>query len=127
MKRRTDYYDRHRSAFRAGLQCRMAESPIEGSHAPQRDPGSCHPLTRYRRRSCPQRHQRVADSFFATLKLELIYCNACTTCAAARRVIAEFIEIFYNHERMHSAIGYQSLANYEKRLMGIDTATGKAA
>ena len=55
----------------------------------------------------------VAESFFATLKLELIYQHAWPTRAAARRAIAEFIEIFYNHERLHSAIGYRSPARYE--------------
>lgn len=55
----------------------------------------------------------VAESFFATLKLELIYQNVWPTRAAARRAITEFIEIFYNYERIHSAIGYQSPARYE--------------
>jgi transposase InsO family protein len=55
----------------------------------------------------------VAESFFATLKLELIYQHAWPTRAAARRAIPEFIEIFYNYERLHSAIGYQSPARYE--------------
>ncbi len=55
----------------------------------------------------------VAESFFATLKLELIYCNVWPTRAAARRAIKEFIEIFYNYQRLHSAIGYQSPARYE--------------
>jgi putative transposase len=69
----------------------------------------------------------VAESFFATLKLELIYQYVLPTRAAARRAITEYIEIFYNHERMHSAIGYQSPARYERRLTGIDSWTGKAA
>lgn len=55
----------------------------------------------------------VAESFFATLKLELIYQHAWPTRGAARRAITEFIEIFYNYERLHSAIGYQSPARYE--------------
>lgn len=55
----------------------------------------------------------VAESFFATLKLELIYQQVFPTRAAARRAIAEYIELFYNWQRMHSAIGYQSPARYE--------------
>ena len=69
----------------------------------------------------------VAESFFATLKLELIYQHVWPTRAAARRAIFEFIEVFYNQQRLHSSIGYQSPADYERRLTGIDTATGKAA
>ena len=69
----------------------------------------------------------VAESFFATLKLELIYRHAWPTRAAARRAIFEFIEVFYNQQRLHSAIGYQSPARYEKSITGIDTTTGKAA
>ncbi|MGH2403255.1 MAG: IS3 family transposase [bacterium] len=55
----------------------------------------------------------VAESFFATLKLELIYQHAWPTRAAARRAIFEFIEGFYNQQRLHSSIGYQSPARYE--------------
>ena len=55
----------------------------------------------------------VAESFFATLKLELIYCHTWPTRAAARRAIFEFVEVFYNRERLHSSIGYQSPARYE--------------
>lgn len=55
----------------------------------------------------------VAESFFATLKLELIYRHAWPTRAAARRAIFEFIEVFYNQQRLHSSIGYQSPAVYE--------------
>lgn len=55
----------------------------------------------------------VAESFFATLKLELIYQQVLPTRAAARRAIAEYVEIFYNWQRMHSAIGYLSPARYE--------------
>lgn len=58
----------------------------------------------------------VAESFFATLKLELIYRHAWPTRAAARRAIFEYIEVFYNQQRLHSAIGYQSPAVYEARI-----------
>lgn len=55
----------------------------------------------------------VAESFFATLKLELIYQHAWPTRASARRAISEFIEIDYNWTRLHSSIGYQPPAAYE--------------
>ncbi len=55
----------------------------------------------------------VAESFFATLKDELIYRRAWPTRQAARAAIFEFIEIFYNRYRLHSSLGYLSPATYE--------------
>lgn len=69
----------------------------------------------------------VAETFFATLKVELIYHHSWPTRAAARQAIFEFIEIDYNQQRMHSAISYQSPVNYERVLHGFDTISGDAA
>lgn len=55
----------------------------------------------------------VAESFFATLKTELLYREAWPTRAAARRGIFEYIEGFYNRRRLHSSLGYRSPADYE--------------
>ena len=55
----------------------------------------------------------VAESFFATLKTELIYRSAWPTRGAVRRAIFEFIEVFYNRRRLHSTLGYCSPAEYE--------------
>jgi len=55
----------------------------------------------------------VAESFFATLKEELVYRVVLPTREAARRVIFEFIEVFYNRIRMHSSLGYLTPAEYE--------------
>ena len=44
----------------------------------------------------------VAESWFATLKRELIYRHSWPTRAEARRAIFEFIEVFYNRQRLHS-------------------------
>jgi len=55
----------------------------------------------------------VAESFFATLKDELIYRRAWPTREAARAAIFEFIEIFYNRHRLHSSLDYLSPADYE--------------
>jgi len=46
----------------------------------------------------------VAESFFATLKDELIYRRACPTRQAARAAIFEFIEIFYNRHRLSHGV-----------------------
>jgi transposase InsO family protein len=48
----------------------------------------------------------VAESFFSTLKLDLLYRHSWPTRAAARSAIFEYIEVFYNRERRHSTLGY---------------------
>lgn len=54
-----------------------------------------------------------AESFFATLKKELVYLEDFRTRAEARSAIFEFIEMFYNRERLHSTLGYQSPEEFE--------------
>ena len=55
----------------------------------------------------------MMESFFGTLKTELD--EPLPTRASARRALFEYIEVFYNRERLHSALEYQSPAAYEKR------------
>jgi putative transposase len=55
----------------------------------------------------------VAESFFGSLKTELIYPRIFSTRATARTVIAEWIEVFYNRQRIHSTIGYLSPVQFE--------------
>ena len=54
------------------------------------------------------------ESFFATLKKELVHHEDYETRAAARHSLFEYIEVFYNRIRRHSAIGYQSPAQFAK-------------
>ncbi len=56
----------------------------------------------------------VAESFFGTLKNELIYRRPWSTRENARDAIAEYIEIFYNRIRRHSTIGGVSPTKFEK-------------
>ena len=55
----------------------------------------------------------VAESFFSTLKQELVYRTALPTVDAVRTAVFEYIEVFYNRQRLHSAIGNLSPAAYE--------------
>jgi transposase InsO family protein len=55
----------------------------------------------------------VAESFFSTLKLDLLYRHSWPTRATARSAIFEYIEVFYNRERRHSTLGNLSPADYE--------------
>ena len=56
----------------------------------------------------------VAESFFHTLKMELIYQNKFKTREEAKNVIFEYIEVFYNRIRVHSTNNYCSPVDYEK-------------
>ena len=53
------------------------------------------------------------ESFFATLKLELIYHRRYGSRQEAKSDIFEWIAVFYNQKRMHSKLDYQSPACYE--------------
>jgi len=54
-----------------------------------------------------------AESFFATLKQELIYQTSFETRSEANRALFEFIEVWYNRERLHSSLGYMTPVGYE--------------
>ena len=55
------------------------------------------------------------ESFFASLKKELIHGSDFATRAAARAAVVEYIEVFYNNQRLHSSLGYVSPAEYERQ------------
>jgi len=55
----------------------------------------------------------VGESWFATLKEELIYRQSWASVAQVRRAVFEFIEVFYNRQRLHSSLGYLTPAEYE--------------
>ena len=55
------------------------------------------------------------ESFFGTLKRELVYHRHYATRDDARQDIFEYIEVFYNRKRRHSTLGYDSPAEYEAR------------
>lgn len=57
----------------------------------------------------------VAESFFSTLKIELVHDMIFTSHASARTTIAEWIEIFYNGTRRHSTLDYLSPLEFERR------------
>jgi putative transposase len=55
----------------------------------------------------------VAESFFATLKKELIHRQTWDTSAQLEAAVFEYIEAYYSRKRPHSAVGYQSPAAVE--------------
>ena len=59
----------------------------------------------------------VAESFFKTLKTELIYQQAFKTRAQARLAVFEYIEVWYNQKRRHSSLGYLTPCQKEKQYL----------
>ena len=58
----------------------------------------------------------VSESFLGTLKTELGYPTRFRTRAEARAAIFDYIEVFYNRQRRHSALGFLSPGEFERRL-----------
>lgn len=58
----------------------------------------------------------VVESFFATLKRELLSRGSWGTRPAATRALADYIDGWYNRERRHSSLGYLSPIAYEQQL-----------
>jgi transposase InsO family protein len=56
----------------------------------------------------------VAESFFGTLKAECVT-DQFATHALARGAIFEYIEVWYNHQRLHSTLGYLSPVDFERQ------------
>ena len=57
----------------------------------------------------------IMESFWSTLKMELLYGPGRTFASAeqARAALFEYIEVFYNNQRLHSSLGFQAPAQFE--------------
>jgi putative transposase len=60
----------------------------------------------------------VAESFFGTLKNELVYHEDYKTRTEARQSIFEYIEVFYNRKRRHAFLNYMTPVEYEAKYAG---------
>jgi putative transposase len=59
------------------------------------------------------------ESFFRSLKVELVYRTTFNTRAEAKATIFEFIEVWYNRQRLHSSLGYQTPMEYERQHLNV--------
>ena len=59
----------------------------------------------------------VAESFFHSLKTEFANHEMFKTRTQANEMIFEYIEVFYNRERMHSSNNYLSPVEYEEKML----------
>jgi len=62
----------------------------------------------------------VAESFFSTLKNELVHECDFETRNAARAAIFSYIELFYNRRRLHQTLGYRSPQQFEQAMLTLD-------
>ena len=60
----------------------------------------------------------VAESFFGSLKKELVYHEDYKTQAEAKQSIFEYIEIFYNRKRRHAFLSYMAPVEFEMKYAG---------
>jgi transposase InsO family protein len=60
------------------------------------------------------------ESFFSTLKHELVYRTSFASHDAARAALFQYIEGFYNRRRLHSSLGYLSPVEYERRAAALN-------
>lgn len=58
----------------------------------------------------------VAESFFASLKLELIDRRSWATRTQVRRAVFDYVEVFFNRRRLHSSLGYLTPVEYETKI-----------
>jgi transposase InsO family protein len=110
------------NAYRMGIARRGTQPELVHS-----DRGSQYASTEFRdilKGVCPQSMSRkancwdnaVSESFWKTLKAELIYRETFRTREEARQAIFEYIEIFYNKRRLHSTLGYLSPEEFELKV-----------
>ena len=59
----------------------------------------------------------IAESFFKTLRTEMVYHRKFETRAQAKLEIFDYIEVWYNRKRRHSALGYLTPVQAEKEMM----------
>lgn len=60
-------------------------------------------------------HNACAETFFSTIKNEMIYLTRFQTREEARKAIFDYIELFYNRKRKHAALGYMAPVNYARQ------------
>jgi transposase InsO family protein len=56
----------------------------------------------------------ITESFFHTLKTELTDLGSTKTREQTKQILFQYIEIFYNRQRLHSALGYLSPVEFEE-------------
>jgi len=96
-----------------GTQYASAEY-ISLLQANQMTPSMSRPANPYDNAAC--------ESFMKTLKQEEIYCSQYADCSELNEHLEEFLDVYYNRQRLHSALGYRTPEEFER-----DAATAPAS
>jgi putative transposase len=80
-----------------------------------RDKLAAHKITASMSRKGNCYDNAFVESFFRTLKVELVYNRNFRTRKEATAAIFEFIEVWYNQQRLHSSLGYRTPMDYERQ------------
>jgi putative transposase len=64
----------------------------------------------------------LAESFNASVKVELVHRTACPILESARKDIARYIEIRYNRKRLHSGLGYRTPQEVHDEFLALQAA-----
>jgi transposase InsO family protein len=94
--------------FHSDRGCQYASSDFRHALAQSKD------LPSMSRKACCYDNAAM-ESFWSTLKQELVYRRCFKTRSEARRVIFDFIETFYNRRRLHSSLNYLCPVDFENQ------------
>lgn len=111
----------------AALRQALSRQPASADRLHHSDRGSQYASAAYRsalteaglrasmsRRACCYDNAAM-ESFWSTLKNELVHRSDFASRAQAQAALFEWIEVFYNRQRLHSALGYKSPVDYENQ------------
>jgi putative transposase len=98
----------------AGLICHTDQGAVYGA-ASYRQVLIDHGLLASMSRKGNCHDNAVAESFFSNLKNEVTHHITYDTRSAAKAAIAEYIEVYYNRERLHQTLNYSTPVDYEAR------------
>ena len=94
----------------------VVPAPVDQHQEPRTEADQGHGIRQSLSR--PSLGQRGGRSFLLDLKVELVHRYVWATRAQARQAIFDFIEVFYNRQRLHSTLAYRTPAEYEACLPG---------
>ena len=106
---------------RCGRRRRVLRRPVETKQyasGPYREVLGRHGIRQSMSRKGDCYDSAPMESFFATLKTELVHRTTFPTREAAKRAIFEYVEAFYNRRRRHSGLGFLTPAQAYEQMAG---------
>jgi putative transposase len=107
-----------RCCGRRRLVLRRPLEPAQYASKPYRAILARHGITQSMSRKGDCLDNAPMESFFGSLKNELVHRTTFPTREAARRAIFEYVEAFYNRRRRHSGLGFLTPAQAHEQMAG---------